>query len=77
MELCNEIKIMEKMIEMYMFMMVVQDKMDMKGVGLQIVLDLIYKRDNWDLIIGFQMRIQVGWLNWEKVLIIIYVIDYK
>lgn len=56
----EEGKELEKVIEMYMYMMVVQGKMDMKGIGLQIVLDFIYKKDNRDLIIGLKMWIQVG-----------------
>lgn len=77
MELCNEIKTTDKMIEMHMFMTAAQDKTDMKGVGLQIALDLIHKRDNRDLITGLQTRTQAGRPNWEKVLIITYVTDYK
>ncbi|XP_065936823.1 NADPH oxidase 5-like [Magallana gigas] len=68
MELCNEIKTTEKMIEMHMFMTAAQDKTDMKGVGLQIALDLIHKRDNRDLITGLQTRTQAGRPNWEQVL---------
>ena len=57
----------EKVIEMHMYMTAAQGKTDMKGIGLQIALDLMHKKDNRDLITGLQTRTQAGRPNWNQV----------
>ncbi|XP_078330195.1 NADPH oxidase 5-like isoform X3 [Crassostrea virginica] len=56
----------EKVIEMHMYMTAAQGKTDMKGIGLQIALDLMHKKDNRDLITGLQTRTQAGRPNWNQ-----------
>lgn len=58
----------EKVIEMHMYMTAAQGKTDMKGIGLQIALDLIHKKDNRDLITGLKTRTQAGRPNWNQIL---------
>lgn len=57
----------EKVIEMHMYMTAAQGKTDMKGIGLQIALDLIHKKDNRDLITGLKTRTQAGRPNWNQI----------
>ncbi|XP_056003307.1 NADPH oxidase 5-like isoform X3 [Ostrea edulis] len=57
----------EKVIAMHMYMTAAQGKTDMKGIGLQIALDLIHQKDNKDLITGLQTRTQAGRPNWNQI----------
>jgi hypothetical protein len=63
----DENKEPEKVIDMHMYMTAAQGKTDMKGIGLQIALDLLHKKDNIDLITGLQTRTQAGRPNWNQV----------
>ncbi|KAJ8311356.1 hypothetical protein KUTeg_010711, partial [Tegillarca granosa] len=53
-------------IEMHMYMTAAQKKNDMKGLGLQIALDLMHKKDNKDLITGLKTKTEPGRPDWNK-----------
>ena len=42
---------------------------DVKGLGLQMALDLIHKEKNIDLITGLKTRTQTDSPNWDKVVL--------
>lgn len=44
-----------------------QKKTDMKGLGLQIALDLMHEKSNKDLITGLKTKTEPGRPNWNKV----------
>ena len=52
---------------MHMYMTAAQTKTDMKGLGLQVALDLLHKKENKDLITGLKTRTQAGRPNWNEV----------
>lgn len=55
-----------KIIDMHMFMTAAQKKTDMKGIGLQIALDLMHEKSNKDLITGLKTKTQPGRPDWNK-----------
>lgn len=62
----NEQESDSKIIEMHMYMTAAQKKTDMKGIGLQIALDLMHKKSNRDLITGLKTKTQPGRPDWNK-----------
>ena len=50
-----------------MFMTSALDKTDMKGVGLQMALEILHKKEKKDLITGLRTRTQAGRPDWDKV----------
>nr|XP_022296724.1 NADPH oxidase 5-like [Crassostrea virginica] len=66
-ELLDETKSTERLIDMHLFMTSAQSKTDMKGLGLQIALDLLHQTDNKDLITGLQTRTKAGRPDWQQI----------
>ena len=66
-ELLDETKSTERLIDMHLFMTSAQSKTDMKGLGLQLALDLLHQTDNKDLITGLQTRTKAGRPDWQQV----------
>ncbi|XP_048251235.1 NADPH oxidase 5-like isoform X1 [Haliotis rufescens] len=54
------------MIEMHMYMTAALNKTDLKGIGLQMALDLIHKKQDKDLLTGLKTRTQPGRPNFRK-----------
>ena len=52
---------------MYIYITSALQRNDVKAVGLQMALDLIYKERNIDLTTGLKTRTQAGRPNWDKV----------
>jgi hypothetical protein len=52
---------------MYMYMTAAVKKTEMKGIGLQIALDLMYEKCQRDLITGLKVRTEPGRPDWNKV----------
>ena len=50
-----------------MYMTAAMGKNDMKGVGLQMALEILHKKDNVDLITGLKTRTQPGRPDWTQV----------
>ncbi|XP_069102288.1 NADPH oxidase 5-like isoform X2 [Argopecten irradians] len=55
-----------RIIDMHMFMTAAQKKTDMKGIGLQMALDLMHKKENRDMITGLKTKTEPGRPNWGK-----------
>ena len=45
-------------------------KDDMKGIGLQLALDLIHEKNSVDMITGLRTKTSPGRPNWDKVCIV-------
>ncbi|XP_021366817.1 NADPH oxidase 5-like isoform X2 [Mizuhopecten yessoensis] len=58
---------LDRIIDMQFYMTSVKDLTDMKGIGLQLAMDLLHKKDNKDLITGLHTRTQAGRPKWSKV----------
>ncbi|XP_033725578.1 NADPH oxidase 5-like [Pecten maximus] len=58
---------LNRIIDMQFYMTSVKDLTDMKGIGLQLAMDLLHKKDNTDLITGLHTRTQAGRPKWGKV----------
>ncbi|XP_077866627.1 NADPH oxidase 5-like [Saccoglossus kowalevskii] len=56
----------DRFLELHMFMTAALGKTDMKGIGLQMALDLLHKKSNRDLITGLKTRTQPGRPEWNK-----------
>ncbi|XP_060064880.1 NADPH oxidase 5-like [Ylistrum balloti] len=59
---------LNRIIDMQFYMTSVKDLTDMKGIGLQLAMDLLHKKDHKDLITGLHTRTQAGRPKWGKVL---------
>ncbi|XP_053387111.1 NADPH oxidase 5-like [Mercenaria mercenaria] len=59
--------ILENCIQMHMYMTAAQKKTDMKGIGLQIALDLMYEKSQRDLITGLKTKTEPGRPDWNKI----------
>ncbi|XP_053387037.1 NADPH oxidase 5-like isoform X3 [Mercenaria mercenaria] len=59
--------ILENCIQMHMYMTAAQKKTDMKGIGLQIALDLMYDKSRRDLITGLRTKTEPGRPDWNKI----------
>ncbi|KAJ8311445.1 hypothetical protein KUTeg_010800 [Tegillarca granosa] len=53
-------------IDMHIFMTAAQKKNDVRGLILQIALDLMYKKENKDLITGLKTKTEPGRPDWNK-----------
>ena len=52
---------------MQMYMTSALSMNDMKGLGIQIALDLVHKKQNKDVVTGLKQRVQPGRPDWNKV----------
>uniref|UniRef100_A0A1X7TUS6 Ferric reductase NAD binding domain-containing protein n=2 Tax=Amphimedon queenslandica TaxID=400682 RepID=A0A1X7TUS6_AMPQE len=76
MELLNELEmeqneygtLMDRFLDMHMYITSALQRTDVKALGLQMALDLIHKEKNIDLITGLKTRTQTGRPNWDKVI---------
>lgn len=50
-----------------MFMTSALDKNDMKGIGLQMALEILHRKENRDVITGLKTRTQAGRPDWDEV----------
>ncbi|XP_019857720.1 PREDICTED: uncharacterized protein LOC109586003 isoform X1 [Amphimedon queenslandica] len=74
MELLNELEmeqneygtLMDRFLDMHMYITSALQRTDVKALGLQMALDLIHKEKNIDLITGLKTRTQTGRPNWDK-----------
>ena len=57
----------EKLIDMHMYMTAAVKKTDIKGIGLQLALDLMHEKSQRDLITGLKVRTQPGRPDWNQV----------
>ena len=64
-----------KIIDMHMYMTAAQKKTDMKGIGLQIALDMMHEKSDKDLITGLKTKTQPGRPDWNKVSVVLYVVS--
>ncbi|KAL3884563.1 hypothetical protein ACJMK2_024696 [Sinanodonta woodiana] len=68
MEQCeDEPSSFDHVIEMHMFMTAAAKKTDMKGIGLQMALELMHKKENKDLITGLKTKTEAGRPDWNKI----------
>ena len=58
---------MDRFLDMHTYITSALQRNDVKAVGLQMALDLIYKERNIDLTTGLRTRTQAGRPNWDKV----------
>jgi len=58
----------EHFLDMHMYITSALKKTDIKGIGLQMALDLLHKKDKRDLITGLKTRTQAGRPDWDKVI---------
>ncbi|XP_060064891.1 NADPH oxidase 5-like [Ylistrum balloti] len=65
-ETCGGAEGSNRIIDMHMFMTAAQKKTDMKGIGLQMALDLMHKKENKDMITGLRTKTEPGRPNWGK-----------
>jgi len=64
-----------RVMDMHLFMTAAQKMTDMKGIVLQVALDLMHKKENKDLITGLKTKTQPGRPDWHKVVYFSYVED--
>ena len=58
---------MDRFLDMHLYITSALKKTDMKAVGLQLALDLLYKKSKRDLITGLKTRTNAGRPNWDAV----------
>ena len=58
---------MNKFLDMHMYITSVLQKTDMKAVALQLGMELLYKKEQRDLVTGLKARTNPGRPNWNKV----------
>ncbi|ODM93014.1 NADPH oxidase 5, partial [Orchesella cincta] len=59
--------VMERFLDMHMYITSALQKTDMKAVGLQLALDLLHEKEKRDLITGLKTRTNAGRPNWNKI----------
>ncbi|XP_043193390.1 NADPH oxidase 5-like isoform X4 [Amphibalanus amphitrite] len=59
--------VMDRFLDMHMYITSALQKTDMKAVGLQLALDLLHKKEKRDMITGLKTRTIAGRPNWNKV----------
>ncbi|XP_066957368.1 NADPH oxidase 5 isoform X2 [Macrobrachium rosenbergii] len=59
--------VLERFLDMHMYITSALQKTDMKAVGLQLALDLLHEKEKRDLITGLKTRTNAGRPNWDKV----------
>ena len=52
--------VLGRFLEMHMYITAALDKTDMKGVGLQLALDLLHKKEKRDLVTGLMLAGRTG-----------------
>ncbi|XP_072173756.1 NADPH oxidase 5-like [Diadema setosum] len=57
----------DRFLELHMYMTSAMAKNDMKGIGLQMALDIMHKKGHRDLITGLKTRTQPGRPEWNKI----------
>ena len=63
----NRERAFDRFLDMHLFITTAKSKTDLKGIGLQMALELIYQEERTDLLTGLRTRTQPGRPNWEKV----------
>merc|ERR1719361_651785 len=58
---------MNRFLEMHMYVTSALQKTDMKAVALQLALDILYNKEERDLVTGLKSRTNAGRPNWNKV----------
>ena len=58
---------MDRFLDLHMYITSALQKTDMKAVGLQLGLDLLYQKEKRDLVTGLRSRTNAGRPNWNKV----------
>ena len=58
---------MSRFLDMHMYVTSALQKSDMKAVALQMAFDLVYEKENRDLVTGLKSRTHAGRPNWNKV----------
>ena len=56
-----------RFLDMHLFITSAKSKTDLKGIGLQMALELIHQKEQRDLLTGLKTRTQPGRPNWNKV----------
>ncbi|XP_037077900.1 LOW QUALITY PROTEIN: NADPH oxidase 5-like [Pollicipes pollicipes] len=59
--------VMDRFLDMHMYITSALQKTDMKAVGLQLALDLLHEKEKRDMITGLKTRTIAGRPNWNKV----------
>lgn len=59
--------VLERFLDIHIYITSALDRTDMKAVGLQLALDLLYERDKRCFITGLKRRTQPGRPNWDQV----------
>lgn len=59
--------LLENCIQIHMYMTTAQKKTDVKGIGLQVALDLMYEKTQTDLITGLRTKTQPGRPDWNQI----------
>ena len=57
----------DRFLDMHLFITTAKSKTDMKGIGLQMALELIHQEEQKDLLTGLRTRTQPGRPNWDQV----------
>ena len=57
-----------------MYMTSAMGKNDMKGLGLQMALEILHKKENKDAITGLKTRTQAGRPDWHQVQVYTYML---
>ena len=63
----NRERTFDRFLDMHLFITTAKSKTDLKGIGLQMALELIHQEEQTDLLTGLRTRTQPGRPNWEKV----------
>ena len=63
----NQDESFDKFLEMQMYMTAARGKNDMIGLGLQIAMEILYKKDHRDVLTGLKTRTQPGRPKWHEV----------
>ena len=58
----------KRLIDIQLYMTSAASKTDMKGLGLQLALELLHNSENRDVITGLQTRTMPGHPDWHKVI---------
>lgn len=57
----------QRIVDMRLFMTAAASKTDIKGMGLQLAMDLLHETEKRDVITGLQTRTLPGRPDWDKV----------
>ena len=61
----------DRFLDMHLYITSAKSKTDLKGVGLQMALELIHQKEQRDLLTGLKTRTQPGRPNWNQVFVAI------